>query len=142
MTDVTMLSSLALLIASRAACRAKQCANEEEEEMTTYHAEEQSPDWEFKILRSISGKFRDPAWMREILWEERQAGWTLVEKFDDSRLRLRRLASADFDDEALGFDPMRTWVGTSPRQYTAIRVAAAFALVAALMVVFPLLLKM
>ena len=109
--------------------------------MTTYHADEQSPDWEFKILRSISCKFRDLAWMREILSEERQAGWTLVEKFEDLRLRLRRPASADFDDEALGFDPMRTWVRTSPRQHALLRLAVAFAFVAVLTVVFALVLN-
>ena len=73
--------------------------------------ENPADDWEFKMLRSATAKFRDPAWLRTILEEEARAGWTLVEKFDDARLRLKRPASARAGDAALPLDAGRTWVG-------------------------------
>jgi hypothetical protein len=85
----------------------------EEEEMTPYSPGDLAENWEFKILRSATGKFRDPLWLHAVLQEERRAGWTLVEKFDDARLRLRRPAGAPSNAATLGFDPYRTWVGTS-----------------------------
>ena len=66
----------------------------EEEEMTPYSPSDLSENWEFKILRSATGKFRDSIWLRGILQEEGRAGWTMVEKFDDSRVRLKRPAGA------------------------------------------------
>jgi hypothetical protein len=43
-------------------------------------------DWEFKILRSATNKFRDPVALHAFLQEEARAGWTLVEKFDNERV--------------------------------------------------------
>ena len=51
--------------------------------------------------------------MRKVLDEEARAGWTMVEKFDDSRVRLKRPASARAGDATLGFDPHRSFVGVS-----------------------------
>jgi hypothetical protein len=85
----------------------------EEEEMTPYSPSDSSENWEFKILRSATGKFRDSIWLRGILQEEGRAGWTMVEKFDDSRVRLKRPAGARANDATLGFDPYRTSLGTS-----------------------------
>jgi hypothetical protein len=113
--------------AAAAAAAAKQRADQEEEEMTPYGADDLAQDWQFKILRSVSGKFRDPVWMHAVLAEEGRAGWTLVEKFDDSRLRLKRPASAKAGDPALGFDPLRTWVGISPTRFTLLTLAGVFA---------------
>lgn len=49
---------------------------QEEEEMTTYTPEDLAQHWEFKILRSVAGQFRNPAWLQTILDEEAQAGWS------------------------------------------------------------------
>jgi hypothetical protein len=57
--------------------------------------------------------FRKPENLKKYLEEERRAGWVLVEKFDDNRLRLKRPASARRGDAALNFDPYRTQVGLS-----------------------------
>jgi hypothetical protein len=76
--------------------------------------ENPADDWEFKILRSATAKFHDPVWLRTILEEEARAGWTLVEKFDDARLRLKRPTSARARDAALPFDARRTSVGPGP----------------------------
>jgi hypothetical protein len=51
--------------------------------------------------------------MRAVLEEEARAGWVLVEKFDDSRLRLKRPQSARAADDSLDFDPYRTQLGMS-----------------------------
>jgi len=57
--------------------------------------------------------FRKPENLKKYLEEEGRAGWVLVEKFDDNRLRLKRPASARRGDAALNFDPYRTQVGLS-----------------------------
>ena len=103
-------------------------ARREEEEMTPYTPQDLAEDWEFKILRSVTGAFRNPDRMRAILEEEQRAGWTLVEKFDDSRIRLKRPARAHADDADLGFDPHRTWVGIGPLVFTLLVILAIFSL--------------
>lgn len=86
----------------------------EEEEMTPYTADDLAGDWEFKIIRSATSAFRSPQKLRELLEQESRAGWVLVEKFDDARVRLRRPAKCRERDGNLDFDPYRTYVGTTP----------------------------
>ena len=81
--------------------------------MTPYTPRDLAESWEFKILRSATGAFKDPAVMQRYLAEESQAGWTLVEKFDNSRIRLKRPAAARPQDSPCTFDPYRTTVGIS-----------------------------
>jgi hypothetical protein len=109
--------------ASAAAAAAQRQQQEEEEEMTPYEAADLSEDWEFTILRSTTSVFRKPDRLAEILAEEGKAGWVLVEKFDDSRVRLKRLASARKSDNSLGFDPYRTYIGMSPVKFAGLIVA-------------------
>src|SRR5450755_2701554 len=99
--------------AAAAAAAAEARRRQEEEEMTSYSENELSEGWEFKILRSNMNVFRKPENLRKYLEEEGRAGWVLVEKFDDNRLRLKRPASARRADAALDFDPYRTQVGLS-----------------------------
>ena len=106
------MSAAAGVIAAAAIAREQA----EEEAMTPYSSTDLAENWEFKILRSATGRFRDALWLHAILQEEARAGWTLVEKFDDSRIRLKRPAGAGANDATLGFDPYRTWVGTSQRR--------------------------
>ena len=68
---------------------------------------------EYKILRSATGAFKDPAKFRAALDEEARAGWELVEKLDNSRARLRRSTECRKRDAELGQDPYRTQVGMS-----------------------------
>ncbi len=79
--------------------------------MTDYKNEDLAGGWEFKIVRSATGAFRDPHFMKRILEEEARAGWALVEKFDNSRLRLKRPASARAGDDKLDFDAYRIQIG-------------------------------
>ncbi len=94
-----------------AAARAKE--REEEEDMTPYSDNDSLSNWEFKIIRSGTGLFGRPDKLREVLEEEAHAGWELVEKFDNNRVRLRRPVAAGKDDFTLDFDPYRTWIGVS-----------------------------
>ena len=99
--------------AAAAAAARRRREEEEEEHMTSYTPRDLAEDWEFKILRSATGAFKDPAVMQRYLAEEAQAGWRLVEKFDNSRIRLKRPAAARQQDAQCTFDPFRTRVGVS-----------------------------
>jgi hypothetical protein len=96
-----------------AAAAARRRREEEEEHMTPYTRRDLAENWEFKILRSATGAFKDPAVMHRYLAEEAQAGWTLVEKFDNSRIRLKRPTAARQQDAQGTVDPYRTRVGIS-----------------------------
>lgn len=85
---------------------------EEEEEMTAPYGDEPA-QYEYKIIRSATRGFRDPAWFKTILEEEARAGWELFEKFDDSRVRLRRDVKWRERDATLSQDPYRIRVGVS-----------------------------
>lgn len=84
--------------------------------MTSYQTEDLS-GWEFKILRSRTSAFGKPEKLREALTEEARAGWVLVEKFDDARIRMKRPVAAQKNDDTLGFDPYRTFAGMPAGQY-------------------------
>ena len=92
----------------------------EEEEMTHYTSKDLSEDWEFKILRSMSSEFRKPERLAAILEQEGKAGWTLVEKLDNCRIRLKRRAECRKDDRSLDFDPYRSYAGSSQGAVAAI----------------------
>jgi hypothetical protein len=77
--------------------------------MSAYDRKDLSEGWEFKILRSAD-EFGHPEYLRQALQEESRAGWVLVEKLDDSRVRLKRPASARARDATLDFDAYRSYV--------------------------------
>lgn len=86
--------------------------------------------WEFKILRATSQKFRNRDELERILDEEARAGWELIEKFDDTRLRLKRRVECREDDRRADVDPYRIWVGTTPARQAAIVVAVTLGVLA------------
>jgi hypothetical protein len=94
---------------------------EEEEQMTPYSREELENDWEFKIIRSQTGSFRKQAALQKVMEEEARAGWQLVEKFDNSRVRFKRPRSARQRDAQLpaGVDPYRVHYGISEGAFVA-----------------------
>jgi hypothetical protein len=69
--------------------------------------------WEFKIVRCDREIFRDPAVLQALCEEEEGAGWILLEKLDDRRIRFKRpLAMREvIDPERLDFDPYRSYYG-------------------------------
>ncbi len=107
--------------------------NEEEDILTQYESKEntlvvqqangsseQQKDprlmgWEFKIVRANRNLFRDPAVLQSLCDEEAEAGWIMLEKFDDCRVRfkrpiaLREVIKAEF----LNYDPYRCYYGSS-----------------------------
>ncbi|MHC4547380.1 MAG: hypothetical protein ACYTEZ_01275 [Planctomycetota bacterium] len=80
--------------------------------MATYEPKDLE-GWEFKILRAATSRFKDPLALHAIVAEEARAGWELIEKFDDRRLRLKRRIAWREKDADLTLDPYRTWVGRS-----------------------------
>ena len=117
---MTFVPNVATTAGATAAAAAAEVMRKEEEEMTPYSREDLNEGWEFKILRSMTSAFKDPDKRRTVLEEESRAGWVLVEKFDDSRLRLKRPADAKQGDRHLDFDPYRTFVGISQSRYVLI----------------------
>ncbi len=104
---------------SSAAARAAGERRIEEEEMTNYPREDSSSDSEYKIVRSITGAFRNPAELEKLRQEEAQAGWVMVEKFDEARVRFKRPTSARENDSRLppGVDPYRSYYGVNYRSF-------------------------
>jgi hypothetical protein len=88
---------------------------QEEEEMTQYRRDELENDWEFKIVRSTTGAFSKRQAVEELKAQEALAGWVMVEKFDNNRIRFKRPLSAQLKDDQLpyNFDPYRTQYGIS-----------------------------
>jgi len=100
-------------IAAQQARERRRRDEEEEEEMTRYTTEDLESNWEFKIVRSETGAFRKPEVFQALLQEESVAGWELVEKLDNRRVRFKRSRDARRRDATLppGYDPYRTTFG-------------------------------
>lgn len=100
-------------VAASIAAAEKARQDREEEALVTYTVEELREEWEFKIVRSTFEAFRKPEKLQQVIAEEARAGWTLLEKFDNGRLRFKRPASARANDHTLppGVDPYRTTFG-------------------------------
>jgi len=109
------------------AAAAEKRRREKEEEMTRYTNSEVEGGWEFKILRSNTGAFGKPVVLRRVCDEEARAGWTLVEKFDNERLRFKRPVSARAGDSALPFDAYRSQYGIGTGAFVALILGAMFA---------------
>lgn len=71
--------------------------------------------WEFKIVRASRDLFRNPAILQQLCDEEAQAGWILLEKLDDRRIRFKRPIALreTIQSEQLSYDPYRSHYGSS-----------------------------
>lgn len=125
--------------AAAAAAAEAERRRQEEEEMTKYTDADLQGDWEFKIVRSNLASFKNPEVLQQVCAEEARAGWTLVEKFDNQRLRFKRPISARAGDVGLGIDPYRTQYGTSSGAIVAVIVAIALLVALAIPLVVILL---
>ena len=111
---VTTAATSGAAAAAAAALRRKM--EKEEQEMTSYKNEDLE-GWEFKIVRSAAGKFKLPEVVRQLCDEEARAGWEMLEKFDDHRIRFKRLIENRADDVHLDFDPYRSYYGISAAKH-------------------------
>jgi hypothetical protein len=116
-TPPIFLIQLPVLLAATAAAvqeqRKRKEREDEEEVRTTYREDELMADWEFKIVRSPVGLFDRPKFLERDLAEEAAGGWRLVEKFDATRVRLKR-PGCSIPGSATwppGYDPFGTVVG-------------------------------
>ena len=121
--------------AAVAAAQKRRLLEKEEQEMTGYGTQDMD-GWEFKIVRSISGRFKNPDTIRKICEEEARSGWEMLEKFDDSRIRFKRRVDKRRSDGQQGVDPYRTQYGMGEG-----RLAIAIILGIALAIGIVLLLK-
>lgn len=144
MVEIVILSlltgSLGLLAASILAWlgwqqQRRQQEREEEEVLTQYESKDNGPrsetssppasepvapatsrlsGWEFKIVRANRNVFRKPATLKRVCDEEAEAGWILLEKLDERRLRFKRpMHLRDrLQPEALKRDPYRSRYGS------------------------------
>lgn len=71
--------------------------------------------WEFKIVRASRDLFRNPAIFQKLCQEEAMAGWIMLEKLDDRRVRFKRLIVLRdvLDGSQLSYDPYRCHYGSS-----------------------------
>jgi len=83
--------------------------------------------WEFKIVRASRDIFRDPVVLQRLCEEEGEAGWILLEKLDDRRVRFKRpVALRDLiKPERLAIDPYRTQYGPSNKPLVLLGMLAA-----------------
>ena len=102
-------------VAIHAAREKRRKEQEEEERMTSYTPQDLNQEWEFKIVRSVTSGFKNPQVFRSLLEEESLAGWEMLEKLDDGRVRFKRPISARKRDGMLppNVDPYRTQHGIS-----------------------------
>ncbi len=83
--------------------------------------------WEFKIVRANRDLFRDPRVFQQLCTEEAEAGWILLEKLDDRRVRFKRPIAMRqvINPEFLSFDPYRTHYGPGTSLLTWVGAIAA-----------------
>ena len=95
------------------AAAAKRRREQKEEELMTQYNQDDLSGWEFKIVRSTMGRFSSREAIQRLCAEEAKAGWELLEKFDNSRVRFKRRIERRAQDQSLAVDPYRTHVGIS-----------------------------
>ena len=78
--------------------------------MTPYRPED-IEGWEFKIVRAVSARFKTHEALKQLIQEEAESGWEMLEKLDDSRIRFKRKTEHRAADGQRRIDPYRTHVG-------------------------------
>jgi hypothetical protein len=114
------------------AAHQKQLEQEEEETMNRY-LDDKLDSYEFKIIRSMNKDFAKPATMQLVIEEEKRAGWDLLEKLDDNRLRFIRQKRARSRDAMLlseGIDPYRAHYGISEARLVMTILGVVFGVIA------------
>ncbi|MGB2959930.1 MAG: hypothetical protein WBG01_13615 [Bacteroidota bacterium] len=134
-----MSATAGATVAAAAAAEQRRRLHEEEERMTPYRPEE-IEEWEFKIVRAMSARFKTRQALQQLLKEEAESGWEMLEKLDDSRVRFKRKKEHRAADGQRSIDPYRTHVGLTEGGVV-VTVLVALALVAGLAVLVVNLVK-
>jgi len=138
------MNSMGPIIAATAASANARHLAEEEERMTTYNSDDLENNWEFKIVRGNSETFRKHEALTGLVNEEKQAGWVLLEKLDNSRIRFKRQRAMQSHDQQLlsqGIDPYRTQYGTFPMNMVIALVGVVLVLMAGIIFMFAFTVK-
>ena len=101
---------VAAVAAAVAARKRKEKERHEEEVLTKYNNDDIN-GWEFKIVRSLMGRFGNSEYIRRVCEEEARAGWEMLEKFDDHRIRFKRRVDKRSMDQHGDINPYRSEVG-------------------------------
>lgn len=120
--------------AAAAAAAAARRMREEEEDMTNYNSDDLE-GWEFKIVRANTRRFKNYEAVRKVCDEEAKAGWEMVEKFDDLRIRFKRKTEMRANDRHLDIDPYRSVVGIGQGSLAAVVTAASLAVLGIIILV-------
>jgi len=72
---------------------------------------------EYKVVTSNTPAFGNPQKLQQVLAEEAQAGWELVELIDSHKIRVARNKSERANDAGRSIDPYRINVGIHPVAY-------------------------
>ena len=85
-------------------------------EVMQYSPEDLDEGWEFKVVRGGPDAFSARQSLDHLMAQESRAGWIMLEKLDDSRVRFKRPAAAKQHDTSLpaGIDPYRTDLTSPP----------------------------
>ncbi len=86
--------------------------------------------WEFKIVRSLTGAFSKREVVEKLRQEESRAGWEMIEKFDNNRIRFKRNVDRRANDHLLPIDPYRTSYGIGEGRMAFIVIAVITVLIA------------
>tara|TARA_B110000483_G_C17700696_1_gene353205 strand:- start:76 stop:372 length:297 start_codon:yes stop_codon:yes gene_type:complete len=88
---------------------------------------------EFKTMQAQTPLFVDNKKMQEVLAVEAKAGWDLLEKEDNYRIKLQRDISNRENDKNLDTDPYTTTVGVSSIWTYGLTAAATIAIVSVIL---------
>ena len=109
---MTYGGSIAAIVAAKKARERREAEQQEEDQLTKYSSDDLEK-YEFKIVRSQWGKFKDLETVQKLCSEEAKAGWEMVEKFDNHRIRFKRNKSMRSSDALQSIDPYRTAYDTT-----------------------------
>jgi hypothetical protein len=128
-----MIPNTVAFVPAAAAARARRRMREEEK-MTKYSTDDLD-GWEFKIVRAYTRKFKSQDIIEKVRMEEARAGWELIEKFDDYRLRFKRRVEKRAMDKHLDIDPYRSQLATPRGMVVAVIVGILIILVGILVLI-------
>ena len=89
-------------------------------------------DLEYKVITSNTPVFADSGKLKQVLAEEAEAGWDLVELIDASKIRVGRSKSARANDANCKIDPYRINVGMNHLLYLGLAALVTVAVIYAI----------